>query len=76
MIRKETEKKISKGQAKAAALISAIICITASALAFAGHIDGWLGAGIVVVAFPVFVLSLFMVLRESTKDGDYPFVGY
>ncbi len=76
MIQKKPEKKLSEKQAKAATLISALICIIASVLAFAGMIDGWLGAGIVVIAFPVFVLSLSMVLRESTKEGDYPFVGY
>ena len=71
-----TEKKISKGQASAAAFTAALICILASVLAFTGHIDGWLGAAIVIVAFPIFVISLAVALRESTKDGDYPFVGY
>jgi len=56
--------------------ISAIVCIIAGFSAIDGYIEEWIAAAIVVVFFPVFVVSLGLWWKASDKEGDYPFVGY
>ena len=60
----------------------AVVIISAAVLAIAGYAastgvkPGWLPVIVVVLAFPVFVLSLFLWWNASNTEGDIPFTGY
>jgi len=67
---------MKKNSIKAILAISALICIIAGLSAFEGYIEEWMAAALIVVSFPVFVISLGMYWKASDKEGDYPFIGY
>jgi hypothetical protein len=52
------------------------VCVIASVLYFMGTIPLPLCAALLVVAFPVTVLSLFFVWMAGESGGDIPFIGY
>lgn len=52
------------------------VCIIASGLYITGMIPLTLCAAMLVVAFPVTVLSLFFVWMAGESGGDIPFIGY
>jgi MFS superfamily sulfate permease-like transporter len=67
---------MNKTSIKAILAISALICIIAGFSAIDGLIPEWMAAALIVVSFPIFVLSLGMYWKASDKEGDYPFIGY
>ncbi|MBP2132341.1 putative membrane protein [Methanomicrobium sp. W14] len=67
---------MKKSIIKVLLLISALLCVISTALSLEGVIAGWTAAAAVVVSFPVFVLSLGLLLKASDKEGDFPFIGY
>ena len=52
------------------------VCVIASVLFFLGMIPLPLCAALLVVAFPVTILSLFFVWMAGESGGDIPFIGY
>ena len=52
------------------------VCVIASVLYFMGMIPLTACAALLVVAFPVTVLSLFFVWMAGESGGDIPFIGY
>ncbi len=54
----------------------AAVCVIASLLYFLGMIPLLLCAALLVVAFPVTVLSLFFSWMAGESGGDIPFIGY
>ena len=67
---------MKKGFIKLLLAISALACIIPGFLAMAGFMEEWIAAAVLVVSFPVFVVSLGLWWKASEKDGDYPFIGY
>ncbi|MDP3563145.1 MAG: hypothetical protein Q8R70_01505 [Methanoregula sp.] len=56
--------------------LGAVICVFASVLYFMGLIPLPVCAALLVVAFPVTVLSLFFSWMAGESGGDIPFIGY
>ena len=54
----------------------AAVCVIASLLYFLGMIPLPGCAALLVVAFPVTVLSLFFSWMAGESGGDIPFIGY
>jgi len=54
----------------------ACVCVIASVLYFMGMITLPVCAALLVVAFPVTVLSLFFCWMAGESGGDIPFIGY
>jgi hypothetical protein len=54
----------------------AVACIVVSALHGSGWIPFWVFAAIVVLAFPVTVLALFLWWMAAEGKEDIPFIGY
>ncbi|MDD3977920.1 hypothetical protein L1994_05635 [Methanomicrobium antiquum] len=67
---------MKKNSIKTILAISTLICIISAVLGFEGIIEDWICAALIVVFFPVFVISLGLYWKASDKEGDYPFVGY
>lgn len=58
------------------AVLSGIILILSSALAYLGAIPYALSALATIIIFPAFVISIGLLLSARLKDGDIPFMGY
>jgi hypothetical protein len=56
--------------------VGAILCVIASGLYFIGLIPLAICAALLVMAFPVTVLSLFFWWMAGESGGDIPFIGY
>lgn len=56
--------------------LGAGVCVITSVLYFLGMIPLPLCAALLVVAFPVTVLSLFFCWMAGESGGDIPFIGY
>jgi len=54
----------------------AAACVIASILYFQGMIPLPVCAALLVVAFPVTILSLFFCWMAGESGGDIPFIGY
>ena len=54
----------------------AAVCVIASVLFFMGMIPLPVCAALLIVAFPVTVLSLFFCWMAGESGGDIPFIGY
>ncbi|MDD4300162.1 MAG: hypothetical protein PHO78_05875 [Methanomicrobium sp.] len=67
---------MKKKSIKAVLAISALILAASAVLSVFNYLEEWICALIIVLSFPVFVISLGMYCKESDKDGDYPFIGY
>jgi len=52
------------------------VCVIASGLYFMGMIPLVACAALLVVSFPVTVLSLFFSWMAGESGGDIPFIGY
>jgi len=52
------------------------VCVLASVLYFIGMIPLPVCAALLIVAFPVTVLSLFFCWMAGESGGDIPFIGY
>ena len=52
------------------------VCIITSVLYLLGAIPLPVCAALLVIAFPITVLSLFMVWMAGESGGDIPFIGY
>jgi len=52
------------------------VCVIASGLYFTGMIPLPVCAALLVVAFPVTVVSLFFCWMAGQSGGDIPFIGY
>jgi len=52
------------------------VCVIASGLYFAGMIPLPVCAALLVMAFPVTVVSLFFCWMAGQSGGDIPFIGY
>ena len=52
------------------------VCVITSILYFMGMIPLPVCAALLVVAFPVTVVSLFFVWMAGESGGDIPFIGY
>ncbi|MDK2975045.1 MAG: energy-converting hydrogenase subunit [Methanofollis sp.] len=52
------------------------VCIAASVAGSAGLLPLWAAAVLVIVFFPVFLVSLGLWWNASEKEGDTPFIGY
>lgn len=57
-------------------IITAIILGLASYAVSIGIEPGWLAVVIIVLTFPLFILTLFLWWNASNTDGDIPFTGY
>ncbi|MDO8841840.1 hypothetical protein [Methanocalculus sp.] len=58
------------------AVLSGIILILSSALAYLGAITYAISALAAIIIFPAFIISIGLLLSASLKDGDIPFMGY
>ncbi len=56
--------------------VGAAVCVVASVLYFMGMIPLPVCAALLIVAFPVTVLSLFFSWMAGESGGDIPFIGY
>lgn len=56
--------------------VGAGVCVIASGLYFMGMIPLFACAALLVVAFPVTILSLFFSWMAGESGGDIPFIGY
>jgi len=56
--------------------VGAAVCVVASVLYFMGMIPLPVCAALLIVAFPVTVLSLFFSWMAGVSGGDIPFIGY
>lgn len=56
--------------------VGACVCIVASILYLMGLIPLFACSALLVVAFPVTVLSLFFCWMAGESGGDIPFIGY
>jgi hypothetical protein len=54
----------------------AAACVVASIMYFMGIIPLPICAALLIVAFPVTVLSLFFCWMAGESGGDIPFIGY
>ena len=54
----------------------AAVCVIASRMYFMGMIPLPVCAALLIVAFPVTVLSLFFCWMAGESGGDIPFIGY
>jgi hypothetical protein len=52
------------------------VCVIASVLYFMGLIPLPVCAALLIVAFPVTILSLFFCWMAGESGGDIPFIGY
>jgi len=57
-------------------VLSGVVCVAASAAGSVGLIPLWAAAVLVIVSFPVFLVSLGLWWNASEKEGDTPFIGY
>jgi len=58
------------------AIITAMILVSASFASLIRIEPEWLPVVIIVLAFPVCILSLFLWWNASNIEGDFPFTGY
>ncbi|MCQ8894605.1 MAG: hypothetical protein NQU46_08265 [Methanolinea sp.] len=65
-----------KSRALAIAVVSALAGITATALTLAGALPPHADAAVLVIAFPAFVLGLYLYWMAREGEADIPFVGY
>jgi hypothetical protein len=56
--------------------LGAVICVIASLMYFLGMIPLLVCAALLIVAFPVTILSLFFCWMAGESGGDIPFIGY
>ena len=54
----------------------AAVCVIASMMYFMGMIPLPVCSALLIVAFPVTVLSLFFCWMAGESGGDIPFIGY
>jgi hypothetical protein len=57
-------------------IVALLVCIAASGFWAVGQIPVWIAEVLLVVAFPVFVLSLGLWWMASEGKEDIPFIGY
>ena len=57
-------------------IITVVILTVASYATYSGLKPGWLPVIVIVMTFPVWVLSLFLWWNASNIEGDFPFTGY
>jgi hypothetical protein len=67
---------VTKSQALAIAVVSALAGITATTLTLAGTLPRHADAAVWVIAFPAFVLGLYLYWMAREGEPDIPFVGY
>ncbi|HOS82289.1 MAG TPA: hypothetical protein PK445_06140 [Methanolinea sp.] len=67
---------VKKSQALAVAVVSALAGIAATLLTLAGVLPPHADAAAWVIAFPAFVLGLYLYWMAREGDPDIPFVGY
>lgn len=67
---------VSREDAQSLALGSAFICIGASVLYWVGLLPPVAAAIAMVIAFPLFVVSLGLAWMARKKEADMPFLGY
>ena len=58
------------------ATLSGITLILTSVWAYLGTISITISAIASIIVFPVFIISLGLLLSAKIKDGDIPFMGY
>ena len=56
--------------------VGAAVCVIASVLFIMGMIPLTICAALLIVAFPITVLSLFFCWMAGESGGDIPFIGY
>lgn len=56
--------------------LAGLVCVAASAAGSLGLLPLWTAAVLVIVSFPVFLVSLGLWWNASEKEGDTPFIGY
>jgi len=56
--------------------LAGVVCVAASVAGSAGLIPLWSSTVLVIVSFPVFLVSLGLWWNASEKEGDTPFIGY
>ncbi len=57
-------------------IVALLVCIAATGFWVTGQIAPWIAEVLLVVAFPVFVLSLGLWWMASEGKEDIPFIGY
>jgi hypothetical protein len=56
--------------------LAGVVCVAASTAGSLGLLALWASAVLVIVSFPVFLVSLGLWWNASEKEGDTPFIGY
>ena len=67
---------IQKKHAGVLAFLTGIIAVIGLLLSSTGFIPLALYEGVLIVDFPLFVLSLCLYWMAPAGDGDMPFIGY
>ena len=58
------------------AIITGVLCVGMAAAPAFGYVPFWLSGAAVAIAFPFFILTLYLWWTFSEKEGDIPFIGY
>lgn len=60
----------------ALAIFTGMVCVVMAAAPAFGYVPFWLSGVAVSIAFPFFILTLYLWWTFSEKEGDIPFIGY